>query len=194
MQHERLKRLSYWWEEVKANSDNDEAVLRKLHLLEAEIRHTLKAEALCSTQRTRNLWATAMLAGVLILALSLTRMVGIPNHTGRSTVEEVAQTTAGQVTFVKAAESLPTGNTIVAKALEASKHPSLPQRRKLAAVAKSPAPTTASSTADSRPAVAEQPVGSMPITQAATKEEATVPSDPGLNPLELLTALERAFE
>ncbi len=196
MEKERLNRLSHWWREVETASDED-ALRRKLHLMEAEIRNTLRgARTARLRQGLRNLYAAGMLCAILLLTLGVQHMTAPVN---------APQYAAGVPTASEppaAAVSIPapaTGLTAAAPAMPAldttttaRPHAARAVSRHTTAGSRRPAVTLASA----KPApAAHVPALAVPAASVAPQPKAAAAkAGSGLDPLALLSKLESEFE
>jgi len=191
MKDERLRRLSHWWREVETHSGDEELLKRKLHLLEAEIRHTLKLESRSPQQLLRSLAAFAMLLAILAVALAIAHSNGAIRPTAPALMARPLPPVATQDTLEKAIRPLPSGNTLTLPSGEVVK-PEHPSRR-----ARQVARAQARNVREAPEPVRAGPAPTGPVQPAAsTAGEPPAPTrnEPALNPLELLTAFESAFE
>lgn len=192
---EKMNRLSHWWREVEAHSHDDEQLRRKLHLMEAEIRHVLRERAAGATQWKRNLAAMTILVAIIALTLGMLRFIGLPDASRHSFEEAITVASQRDVVFVKASSELPLGGVVSSSASQALKSAvntrvarSYVRPRKTAPVS-SPARVVA-------PAVSKEKSTAAPAVDSSpsTAPASVTPGDPGLDALALLSALESEFE
>ncbi len=191
---EKINRLSHWWREVEAHSHDDEQLQRKLHLMEAELRHVLRERAGGSPQWKRNLAATTVLVAVIALAVGMLRFFGVPDMS-RSGLEAAATVAArSDVAFVKAASSLPAGEATTAYAPPASKADERRPRIKRVAQSRTPARATTTPPKEVAPAAKEAVPATAPSPTPSEAPDTAGRSEPGLDALALLSAFESEFE
>jgi hypothetical protein len=187
MEKERLNRLSHWWREVETASD-EEALHRKLHLMEAEIRHTLRgAREVRKRQGLRNAYAALMLAAVLLLTL------GVQHITNPVLAPQLAADTTGITQPAAPIVVIPAptpAETPAAAAIPAHSRAAHPAIRH----ASGRKPVAAFSPAKPAPAPATVAPSAAPAPQPKPAVAAHSATEPGLDPLALLSKLESEFE
>jgi hypothetical protein len=199
MEKERLNRLSHWWREVETASDED-ALRRKLHLMEAEIRNTLRgARAARLRQGLRNLYAAGMLGAILLLTLGVQHMtapVSAPQYAAG--IPTAAEPPAAAVSVPAPATGLnavmPTAPAKPALDTTTSARPHTARAASRHTTAESRRPAVA--LASAKPALAaHDPAPAVPAASVAPQPKAAAAkADPGLDPLALLSKLESEFE
>jgi hypothetical protein len=194
MEKDKLNRLSHWWREVETASD-DEALQRKLHLMEAEIRHTLRGASIARRRQVlRNLYAAGLLCIVLLLSLGVARMVPTNMVLRYATTNTGVRLPAVEETNVSKAVPAPvkTAPTVIAKEtpvtaparmVSSAKRSSVPASHSVRPSAKPQTPASAPPVAE--PAVAVQEHAAEPVKAAP---------EAGLDALALLSRLESEFE
>jgi hypothetical protein len=163
--------------------------------MEAEIRHVLRERAAGAAQWKRNLAATTILVAIIALALGMVRFIGLPDASRHSFERAITAASQGNVVFVKASSELPSGGIVSSTASPALKSaaPTVAIEHKT----RTRRPVRASSPArDSTPVIAEaKPAAEPTVDSSPSVAPATVtPTDPGLDALALLSALESEFE
>ncbi len=197
MEKDKLKRLSHWWREVETASD-EEALRRKLHLMEAEIRHTLRgAHAARKRQVLRNFYAAGLLGVVLLLSLGIARVVPPTDSLRYATTETgekypavseevILAAPVQQPSLAAPAPDKPKASIREARQASASVRPKRPH-----AVARQIAPPAVMPTPP-----AEAPASVEPASLAPAPSTAKAKAEPemGLDALALLSSLESEFE
>jgi hypothetical protein len=195
MEKEKLNRLSHWWREVETASD-DEALQRKLHLMEAEIRHTLRGASVArQRQALRNIYAAGLLCAVLLLSLGVARMVPTTSALQYATTDTGVRLPAVEETTV-AVSAIP-APAPVAPAVTSSVIPAVTpasavsSARRNGVKASRPVPHSAKPQAPASAPPAVEPAAAV-LERAA--EPAKAEPEPGLDALALLSSLESEFE
>jgi hypothetical protein len=198
---DKINRLSHWWREVEAHSHDDEQLQRKLHLMEAELKHVLRERAGGSPQWKRNLAATTVLLAVIALAVGMLRFIGVPEAYRPGPAETATVAARSDASFIKAASRLPAGEVTTTSASPASKAlPPAGTTKPRRIVRSRPPATAADPTEEAAPAATGEESTAVPAAapaspSAPSEAPDTAPSgDHGLDALALLSALESEFE
>jgi len=197
MEKDKLNRLSHWWREVESASD-EEALQRKLHLMEAEIRNTLRgAHAAGKHQVIRNFYAAGLLCVVLLLALGIVRLVPTTSAIQYATTEAGERLPAAAEPVI-VAEPLQQPSMVEPEpvAPSASTHKTAPvitgvKHKRSQAVTRRNEPPAAKPQAPASIPASVAPARTAP--EPATAGAKTEP-EPGLDALALLSRLESEFE
>jgi hypothetical protein len=180
---------------VETASD-DEALQRKLHLMEAEIRHTLRGASIArQRQALRNIYAAGLLCAVLLLSLSVARMVPTASALRYATTDAGVRLPAVKETTVAASAVPAPVNT--APAVIAQAEPAVTPARAATSARRSGAQASRPVKPSARP---QTPASAPPAVEPAApvQERAAEPAkanpEPGLDALALLSSLESEFE
>jgi|GEM_PF-2567854 len=200
MQEERYQRLRHWWEafqDVHGSSD-EEGLRRKLHLLEAEIRKTLREDGISRTGRRAGaiLGFGATLA-VLLLVLSSLWLLS-PPEPDRGDTGGVLQARLGEfLPPAKDATVLPQpapvaeGDSGSARSSPATRERRAPSRVAPPQRSPSPPPSTAQVPHSTPPPPA---LDGASVEEMAHQPPAVTDQERQLDPLVLLVALESELE
>ena len=176
-------------------ASDEEALQRKLHLMQAEIRHTLRGASVArQRQAIRNLYAAGLLCAVLLLSLGVARMVPTTSALRYATTDAGARLPAMEETG--AAESVPvpvvSAPAVIAKAEPAVTHVhgANPARRGSTPATHPAKPASKPQTPAFAPPTAEPAV----VTPERASEPAKTEPEVGLDALALLSSLESEFE
>lgn len=193
MEKEKLNRLSHWWREVETASD-DEALQRKLHLMQAEIRHTLRGASVArQRQAMRNIYAAGLLCAVLLLSLGIARMVPTTLALRYATTDTGARLPAMEEAIATEAVPVPATSS---PAVIAQVEPAVTPARRANSPRRSSAPAPRPAKATLKPQTPASAPAAEPAVVAPERaaEPAKAKPDPGLDALALLSSLESEFE
>jgi hypothetical protein len=191
MNKDRLEKLARWWDEASSQLEtgDSEALKRKLHLMEAELRVALKAEP--ERSRRPSLAAGLAAMALVVVVIGVMAAVLLPREDGpvmlasRGGPEPTASIEAPVVPVTQPA--------IEAKVQTIAQAPQVrPQPERRIVAARTPRPPAERRT---------EPVVSTPTEPPATSPATTVPAsapaheaEAPLDALALLVTLEREFE
>lgn len=209
MQEEKYRRLRHWWEAFQESlkSSNEEALRRKLHLLQAEIRKTLRESAPGRTKTRRKVspvlsFSTTIVLLALLIALLYFPLMHTPIETNTATTVQATLSEPLPLTnasTVLTPPSLPTFE-------DASATKTAPGKSEQRPAAHHPRPQAQSRRGPPGPKVsAASPLASpspptfAPASPASIEEATQEPLAPAgqelqLDPLALLVALEGELE
>jgi len=198
VKEEKYQRLRHWWQTFQQSLQNDseESLRRKLYLLEAEIRKTLRDEP---SSRARRRFHPALsfgiTVGVLLLILGLLYLPFLHAPSSSQSAPSFQATLVRPVMSVKGTTSLSDAGIMEVRDSSAAKTSLRLQHRRPAKEHQisSPPPRTPTApppiiTADTSPSPAPASV------EAPASASPSTPPRISLDPLELLVALEGELE
>lgn len=191
MNKERLEKLARWWDEASSQLEtgDSEALKRKLHLMEAELRVALKAEP----ERSRRPSLAAGLAAMALVVVIIGMMAAalLPREDGPAML---ASRGGPEATASIEAPAVPLAQPAVEAEVQTSAQaPQVrPQLERRIVAARTPRPPV-----ERRPVTPASPAGEPSAPAPPTTVTASAPSretDAPLDALALLVTLEREFE
>lgn len=197
MNKERFEKLARWWDEASSQLEtgDNEALKRKLHLMEAELRVALKAEP---EHRRRPTLAVGLAAlALMVVVIGAISTFVLPRLDGATTLASRSEPNVTAKVEGMAVERqpviLPAPPAIEAAAppsVQASQRRNQPEQRITAARHPRPPVTRRQDQPASAPAEPATPAPTVTVPASTPAREADAP----LDALALLVTLEREFE